>query len=124
MKSIQTKVWHGDIRSLPSLLSSLAFLGPVVSSQVAVLRASSEAVACHPRPYPSSPPTLRGQRAPFEDHVLRQHIWKSLLPASLPLADDVDLAALAMRYELSGGPLAAIIAKVPSQPTHPLSCMP
>jgi len=37
------------------------------------------------------------------DHVLRQHIWKSLLPASLPLADDVDLAALAMRYELSGG---------------------
>ncbi|CAJ1423930.1 unnamed protein product [Effrenium voratum] len=36
------------------------------------------------------------------DHVLRRHIWKSLIPANLPLVD-VDLAALAMRYELSGG---------------------
>ena len=38
-----------------------------------------------------------------EDHVLRRHIWTSLIPSTLPLGDDVDLASLAMRYELSGG---------------------
>eukprot|EP00930_Biecheleria_cincta_P002910 TRINITY_DN103872_c0_g1_i1.p1 TRINITY_DN103872_c0_g1~~TRINITY_DN103872_c0_g1_i1.p1 ORF type:complete len:954 (-),score=187.53 TRINITY_DN103872_c0_g1_i1:357-2831(-) len=37
------------------------------------------------------------------DHLLRREIWKSLLPQGLPLATDVDPAALAMRYELSGG---------------------
>ncbi|CAK9091961.1 unnamed protein product [Durusdinium trenchii] len=37
------------------------------------------------------------------DHVLRKHIWSSLIPAALPLSGDVDLSALAMRYELSGG---------------------
>jgi hypothetical protein len=39
----------------------------------------------------------------FEDHVLRRHIWTSLIPSTLPLSGDVDFAALAMRYELSGG---------------------
>eukprot|EP00435_Cladocopium_sp_Y103_P041037 s1602_g11.t1 len=37
------------------------------------------------------------------DHVLRRHIWTSLIPSTLPLSGDVDFAALAMRYELSGG---------------------
>ncbi|CAK9089392.1 Cell division cycle protein 48 homolog AF_1297 [Durusdinium trenchii] len=39
----------------------------------------------------------------IRDHVLRKHIWSSLIPAALPLSGDVDLSALAMRYELSGG---------------------
>merc|ERR1712054_601671 len=37
------------------------------------------------------------------DHLLRKDIWQALLPPSLPVAEGIDLAALAMRYELSGG---------------------
>jgi len=37
------------------------------------------------------------------DHMLRKNIWKALLPPALPLKEEVDLGALAMRYELSGG---------------------
>jgi len=37
------------------------------------------------------------------DHILRRDIWKALLPPALPLAPDVDVAQLAMRYELTGG---------------------
>merc|ERR1712110_1357564 len=37
------------------------------------------------------------------DHILRRDIWKALLPSGLPLSSDVDLKALALRYELAGG---------------------
>jgi hypothetical protein len=37
------------------------------------------------------------------DPVLREKIWRTHLPAELKLADDVDLHALSMNYELTGG---------------------
>lgn len=35
--------------------------------------------------------------------ALRREIWENHLPATVPLADDVDLDALAQKYRLSGG---------------------
>ena len=35
--------------------------------------------------------------------VMREKIWRQLVGAKVPLADDVDLSSLAKRYELSGG---------------------
>jgi hypothetical protein len=40
---------------------------------------------------------------PFPDAADRVHIWNRLLPASAPIAADVDVGALAARFELSGG---------------------
>ena len=40
---------------------------------------------------------------PFPEAAERAQIWRRLLPASAPLADDVDPDALAASYELSGG---------------------
>ena len=40
---------------------------------------------------------------PQPDAALRQRIWRQMLPPSAPLADDVELAALARAVELSGG---------------------
>jgi hypothetical protein len=40
---------------------------------------------------------------PFPGEEDRARIWRRLVPASAPVADDVDLDALAARYELSGG---------------------
>lgn len=40
---------------------------------------------------------------PVPDDELREQLWRAHLPASLPLADDVDLAELAHRYALTGG---------------------
>lgn len=37
------------------------------------------------------------------DHILREKIWESLRPPKLPLAEDVNLQELALKYELSGG---------------------
>jgi SpoVK/Ycf46/Vps4 family AAA+-type ATPase len=37
------------------------------------------------------------------DHILREKIWRSLCPPKLSLSDDVDLAELALKYELTGG---------------------
>jgi hypothetical protein len=37
------------------------------------------------------------------DHILREKIWESLRPPKLPLAEDVNIQELAMKYELSGG---------------------
>jgi SpoVK/Ycf46/Vps4 family AAA+-type ATPase len=37
------------------------------------------------------------------DHLLREHIWRSLCPEKLALADDVDLTEMALKYELTGG---------------------
>ncbi|WP_454698349.1 ATP-binding protein [Arthrobacter humicola] len=44
---------------------------------------------------------------PQPDAVLRQRIWRQMLPDSAPLASDVDLAALAAAVELSGGEIRA-----------------
>lgn len=44
---------------------------------------------------------------PQPDPALRQRIWRQVLPGSAPLADDVDLAALARAVELSGGEIRA-----------------
>jgi MoxR-like ATPase len=40
---------------------------------------------------------------PFPDERDREHIWRRIFPAGAPLADDVDFAFLAERFELSGG---------------------
>lgn len=40
---------------------------------------------------------------PFPDEIHRLRIWESIWPAALPLADDVDLAALANQFRLAGG---------------------
>jgi SpoVK/Ycf46/Vps4 family AAA+-type ATPase len=40
---------------------------------------------------------------PFPDEAARLEIWRRNLPPSLPLAEDVDLPALAQRFRLSGG---------------------
>eukprot|EP00935_MAST-01C_sp_MAST-1C-sp1_P000007 g7.t1 len=37
------------------------------------------------------------------DHLLRKRIWAALKPEKLPLAEGVDLAELALKYELTGG---------------------
>jgi SpoVK/Ycf46/Vps4 family AAA+-type ATPase len=37
------------------------------------------------------------------DHILRERIWHALKPEKLQLADDVLIAELAMKYELTGG---------------------
>jgi SpoVK/Ycf46/Vps4 family AAA+-type ATPase len=37
------------------------------------------------------------------DHLLRYKIWKNHIPPKLPLADDVDLHVLSMKFELTGG---------------------
>ncbi len=40
---------------------------------------------------------------PFPEEDEREALWRRLFPEDAPLADDVDPAALARRYELSGG---------------------
>ncbi|KAL3158744.1 hypothetical protein ABBQ32_011472 [Trebouxia sp. C0010 RCD-2024] len=37
------------------------------------------------------------------DHTQRQQIWRRQLPAKIQRTDDVDIALLALKYELSGG---------------------
>ena len=37
------------------------------------------------------------------DHLLRERIWRALRPPKLGLASDVDLAELALKFELTGG---------------------
>jgi SpoVK/Ycf46/Vps4 family AAA+-type ATPase len=37
------------------------------------------------------------------DHILRKTIWEAHIPQQMQLADDVDLNALALRFELTGG---------------------
>ncbi len=44
---------------------------------------------------------------PQPDVALRHRLWRQMLPGSAPLADDVDLAALARAVELSGGEIRA-----------------
>jgi predicted kinase len=40
---------------------------------------------------------------PFPDEDERERLWRAHLPASLPVAGELDLAALAHTYQLSGG---------------------
>jgi SpoVK/Ycf46/Vps4 family AAA+-type ATPase len=40
---------------------------------------------------------------PFPDAALREHIWRAVLPAELPRADDINFPFLARQFELSGG---------------------
>lgn len=40
---------------------------------------------------------------PFPDETMRRRIWAGIWPASIPLAEDVDLDALAKQLKLSGG---------------------
>ncbi len=40
---------------------------------------------------------------PFPDEMLRERIWRRLMPAQAPLADDVDFETVAESFELSGG---------------------
>lgn len=47
---------------------------------------------------------------PFPDVEERIHIWKTLFPAELPRADDIDLPLLATRFKLAGGNIRNIIA--------------
>jgi len=37
------------------------------------------------------------------DHLLRERIWQALCPPKLQMEDEVDLAELALKYELTGG---------------------
>jgi len=46
---------------------------------------------------------------PFPDENYRLRIWESLFPASLPRADDLDLALLARRFKMAGGNIRNII---------------
>ncbi len=40
---------------------------------------------------------------PVPDEELREQLWRTHLPTTLPLADDLDLADLARRFQLTGG---------------------
>jgi hypothetical protein len=46
---------------------------------------------------------------PFPDENYRLRIWQSLFPASVPRADDLDLALLARRFKMAGGNIRNII---------------
>ena len=46
---------------------------------------------------------------PTPDEEMRLRLWKSMIPAQLPLADDVDLERLAHQFDLSGGNVKNIV---------------
>jgi ATP-dependent 26S proteasome regulatory subunit len=48
---------------------------------------------------------------PFPDEELRAKIWKTLLPAQAPVAPGVDFAALARRFEMSGGEIKKVLVR-------------
>lgn len=67
-------------------------------------------------------------RFPRPDIDAREAIWRALLPAQAPLAADVDLRALATRFEMSGGyiknaVLAALADAVHADGAAPLITM-
>jgi hypothetical protein len=49
---------------------------------------------------------------PFPEAVYRERIWRTMVPAGAPLADDVDFGFLGRQFELSGGNIrnAALVA--------------
>ena len=48
-------------------------------------------------------------RFPFPDEEQRSEIWRRMLPAELPVLDDIDFAELAQRFELAGGHIRNIV---------------
>ena len=50
-------------------------------------------------------------RFPFPDEEQRSEIWRRMLPAELPVLDDIDFAALAQRFELAGGHIRNIVLR-------------
>jgi SpoVK/Ycf46/Vps4 family AAA+-type ATPase len=40
---------------------------------------------------------------PMPEHAERAHLWRAMLPAQAAVADDIDFAALADKFEMSGG---------------------
>lgn len=40
---------------------------------------------------------------PFPDEEMREQLWRSLIPAEVPVAGTLDFASLAQRFRLSGG---------------------
>lgn len=48
-------------------------------------------------------------RFPFPDAAMREEIYRRTIPASAPLADDIDWAFLAEKFELSGGHIKNIV---------------
>jgi SpoVK/Ycf46/Vps4 family AAA+-type ATPase len=48
---------------------------------------------------------------PVPDRALREALWKKLVPEKTPLAADVDMAALAARFELTGGHIKTAVFK-------------
>jgi hypothetical protein len=40
---------------------------------------------------------------PFPDEEMREQLWKSMIPAQIPITGTLDFAALAQRFRLSGG---------------------
>jgi len=50
-------------------------------------------------------------RFPFPDEEQRAEIWRRMMPAELPVADDVDYPMLAARFELAGGHIRNIVLR-------------
>ena len=48
---------------------------------------------------------------PEPDELAREHLWRSMIPADAPLADDLDLARLARGYALSGGAISNAVLR-------------
>ena len=48
-------------------------------------------------------------RFPFPDAAMREEIYRRTIPAAAPLADDIDWAFLAEKFELSGGHIKNIV---------------
>ena len=46
---------------------------------------------------------------PFPDAQYRERIWRGLVPASAPLAGDVDFTFLGRQFELSGGNIRNVV---------------
>jgi ATPase family protein associated with various cellular activities (AAA)/winged helix domain-containing protein len=50
-------------------------------------------------------------RFPFPDEEQRAEIWRRMMPAELPVADDIDYAMMANRFELAGGHIRNIVLR-------------
>jgi AAA+ superfamily predicted ATPase len=48
---------------------------------------------------------------PFPEPEERVTLWERMVPPEAPVGDDVDLAALAERYEMSGGHIRSAILR-------------
>jgi len=46
---------------------------------------------------------------PFPDAEHREHIWRGMIPAQAPLADDIDFAFLAQKFQIAGGHIKNVV---------------